>query len=175
MNAFNLLSGPVADALGWTLLHAVWQGFALVLPIAVVLYWLRNRSGVVRYRVGVFTLLAQLLVSAGTFFMVLPACCKSSIDACYAHGSLRSSGQVENGRPNAALASANPAVSGKSPEPVCSYLPNWRGPVWFAAGGWLDLSATAQPYGHQTRFRRLVDTNEPVAFRVGYSGHNPGA
>ena len=68
MNTFNFLSSPVADALGWTLLHAVWQGFALVLPIALVLHWLRNRSGAVRYQIGVFTLLTQLLVSSGTFF-----------------------------------------------------------------------------------------------------------
>lgn len=55
------------DALGWTLLHAVWQGFALVLPAAIVLHFLRNRSSAGRYRVGVAGLLAQLLVSVGTF------------------------------------------------------------------------------------------------------------
>lgn len=68
MNTFNFLTTPIADALGWTLLHAVWQGFALVLPDAVILHFLRHRSGVIRYRVGVFTLLAQVLASAGTFF-----------------------------------------------------------------------------------------------------------
>lgn len=68
MNAFNYLSNPVADALGWTLLHAVWQGFALVLPIAVVLHILRNQSSVLRYRVSVLTLLTQLVASSATFF-----------------------------------------------------------------------------------------------------------
>ena len=68
MNVYNFLTSPITNALGWTLLHAIWQGFALVLPTAVVLYFLRHRSGVMRYRVGVFTLLAQVLVSAGTFF-----------------------------------------------------------------------------------------------------------
>ena len=67
MNSFNFLSSPVADALGWTLLHAVWQGFALVLPIAVALHLLRNRSSALRYRIGTLTLLGQLLVSAATF------------------------------------------------------------------------------------------------------------
>ncbi|AKD57859.1 M56 family metallopeptidase [Spirosoma radiotolerans] len=67
MNSFNFLSSPVADALGWTLLHAVWQGFALVLPAAVALHLLRSRSSALRYRIGTFTLLSQLLVSTATF------------------------------------------------------------------------------------------------------------
>ncbi|MFD2938143.1 M56 family metallopeptidase [Spirosoma flavum] len=67
MNLIDFLNSPVANALGWTLLHAVWQGFALVLPIAVVLHALRSRSSSLRYRVGTLTLLTQLLVSAATF------------------------------------------------------------------------------------------------------------
>ncbi|GAB2571399.1 M56 family metallopeptidase [Spirosoma areae] len=67
MNAINFLSSPVADALGWTLLHAIWQGFALVLPIAATLHLFRNQASALRYRVGVLTLLTQLVVSAATF------------------------------------------------------------------------------------------------------------
>jgi bla regulator protein BlaR1 len=67
MNAFHFLSNPVVDALGWTLLHALWQGFALVLPVAIVLHLLRNQSSTVRYRLSVLTLLTQLLVSGATF------------------------------------------------------------------------------------------------------------
>jgi beta-lactamase regulating signal transducer with metallopeptidase domain len=67
MNLTDILSGPVANALGWTLLHALWQGFALVLPTAVILYLLRNRSSDLRYRVGVLALLAQLVLSIATF------------------------------------------------------------------------------------------------------------
>ena len=60
-------SNPVVYALGWTLLHAIWQGFALVLPTAVALYLLRDRSSALRYQIGVLTLCAQLLTSAATF------------------------------------------------------------------------------------------------------------
>ncbi len=67
MNALNFLSSPVTNALGWTLLHAVWQGFALVLPVAVILHLLRDRSSALRYRIGTLTLLSQLLLSAITF------------------------------------------------------------------------------------------------------------
>ena len=67
MNLINFLSGPVADALGWTLLHALWQGFALVLSTAVMLHLLRSRSSNLRYQTGVLALLAQLLTSVVTF------------------------------------------------------------------------------------------------------------
>ncbi|GAB4001874.1 beta-lactam sensor/signal transducer [Spirosoma daeguense] len=67
MNAFKFLPNSVVDALGWTLLHAIWQGFALVLPIAVMLHLLRNKSSNLRYQISVFTLLAQVLASGATF------------------------------------------------------------------------------------------------------------
>jgi len=66
MNAITL-SGPVTNALGWTLVHAVWQGFALVLPVAVLLHVLRSQSSALRYRVSVAGLLAQVLASVATF------------------------------------------------------------------------------------------------------------
>ncbi|WP_420146978.1 M56 family metallopeptidase [Spirosoma sp.] len=67
MNAFNSLSNPVVDALGWTLLHAIWQGFALVLPVVVILHLLRDHSSALRYRVSVSVLVIQILLSAVTF------------------------------------------------------------------------------------------------------------
>lgn len=67
MNTLQFLSSPVTDALGWTLLHALWQGFALVLPVAIALHVLRNQSSTLRYQISVFTLLTQLMVSVGTF------------------------------------------------------------------------------------------------------------
>ncbi|MBN8825921.1 MULTISPECIES: M56 family metallopeptidase [unclassified Spirosoma] len=79
MNAFHFLSNPVVDALGWTLIHAIWQGFALVLPMAIVLHLLRKRSSALRYQVGVATLSLQVLASISTFFwcyqpaVVIPA------------------------------------------------------------------------------------------------------
>lgn len=79
MNTLNV-SNPIMDALGWTLLHAIWQGFALVLPAAIVLHFLRNRSSAVRYRVGVIGLLAQVLVSVGTFgWLYKPAVALSAL------------------------------------------------------------------------------------------------
>ncbi|MBC7572502.1 MAG: M56 family metallopeptidase [Spirosoma sp.] len=79
MNAITL-SGPVADALGWTLVHAVWQGFALVLPVAILLHVLRNRSSALRYRMGVAGLLSQVLTSVVTFsWLYKPAAAVSAV------------------------------------------------------------------------------------------------
>ncbi|WP_177225826.1 M56 family metallopeptidase [Arsenicibacter rosenii] len=60
-------SHPAVWALGWMLVHALWQGFALVLPVAIGFHLLRKRSARLRYNLGVGTLLVQVIVSAGTF------------------------------------------------------------------------------------------------------------
>ncbi len=61
------LSSAAAIALGWTLLHALWQGFALVMPAALAMHLLRRNQSQFRYSIGVGTLLAQVIVSAATF------------------------------------------------------------------------------------------------------------
>ncbi len=61
-------SHPAIWALGWMLVHALWQGFALVLPVAIGFHLLRKRNARLRYNLGVATLLVQVVVSAGTFF-----------------------------------------------------------------------------------------------------------
>ncbi len=60
-------SHPAVRALGWMLVHALWQGFALVLPVAIGFYLLRKRNASLRYNLGVATLLTQVALSAGTF------------------------------------------------------------------------------------------------------------
>lgn len=82
MNYINsYLSGPVANALGWTLLHALWQVFALVLPAALLLHVLRNQSSALRYRISVLTLLTQLLLSVATFIWFYQPTAHSSVHA----------------------------------------------------------------------------------------------
>ncbi|GAB3539560.1 M56 family metallopeptidase [Spirosoma fluminis] len=67
MNAIDFLTSPVAYDLGWSLLHAIWQGFALVLSAALALHIFRSRSSAFRYRIGVVTLFVQVLTSVITF------------------------------------------------------------------------------------------------------------
>ncbi len=63
----NWLSSPTAEALGWTLIHALWQGFAVVLAIAVLLHVARRSRAALRYRIGMSGLFIQVLASLGTF------------------------------------------------------------------------------------------------------------
>ena len=67
MNLIDWLNSPVAEALGWTLIHAIWQGFAVVLSAALLLHLARRGRAAVRYQIGMSGLLAQVLASAGTF------------------------------------------------------------------------------------------------------------
>lgn len=67
MNLINWLTSPVAEALGWTLIHALWQGFAVVLTVAVLLHLMRRSRAALRYQLGMSGLLAQILASVVTF------------------------------------------------------------------------------------------------------------
>lgn len=67
MNLTNWLASPLAEALGWTLIHALWQGFAVVLTVAILLHLLRRSQAALRYRIGLGGLLMQFFASVGTF------------------------------------------------------------------------------------------------------------
>ncbi len=67
MNLINWLTSPTAEALGWTLIHALWQGFAVVLTVALLLHLTRRSQASLRYQLGMSGLLAQVLASVLTF------------------------------------------------------------------------------------------------------------
>jgi len=58
----------IIEALGWTLLHSLWQGALAALGFAVVLYFLRRSSARTRYAMGLFVLALVLVVSVMTFW-----------------------------------------------------------------------------------------------------------
>ena len=55
------------QALGWTLVHFVWQGAALAALFASLNWALRQASPSVRYVLAAGTLLAMLVLPVGTF------------------------------------------------------------------------------------------------------------
>src|SRR5215510_11953837 len=73
------MSAPLAfdratiDALGWTLLHFVWQGVLIAMAFAGVDRWLSRGSANVRYLVACGTLLVMLLIPIATFVVVRDA------------------------------------------------------------------------------------------------------
>lgn len=74
MNALLQLAGtPWAQALGWSLLHFLWQGLALGLLAWVMLALLRGASARTRYAVACGLLLLMAAAPAATFLHLLPA------------------------------------------------------------------------------------------------------
>jgi beta-lactamase regulating signal transducer with metallopeptidase domain len=65
-NGFSQLS-PAIEALGWTLLHFVWQGAAIGLALACFLAVGRRTSASVRYLAGGSALALMTLSATGTF------------------------------------------------------------------------------------------------------------
>lgn len=68
----DLLPGPAVSALGWTLIHSIWQGTLLMLIAVAVFYLLRKKSANTRYLTGVGFLFAQFVASAATFIYYYP-------------------------------------------------------------------------------------------------------
>jgi beta-lactamase regulating signal transducer with metallopeptidase domain len=68
MNAFEpLLAGPLVPALGWTLLHFLWQGALVAALAAAARMVLREASASARYLAGCTALALLLLLPAATF------------------------------------------------------------------------------------------------------------
>ncbi|MBS1839243.1 MAG: M56 family metallopeptidase [Acidobacteria bacterium] len=65
----NSFSPETLRTLGWSLLHFVWQGFALVAIASITMALLRRASA--RYVVGVLTLVAMVASVAITFVLLL--------------------------------------------------------------------------------------------------------
>ncbi|MBD0260246.1 MAG: methicillin resistance mecR1 protein, partial [Cytophagales bacterium] len=63
----HLLPEKLVTALGWTLLHSLWQGALIALLAGVALILLRKRSAAVRYYVTLTALATVFLLAVVTF------------------------------------------------------------------------------------------------------------
>jgi beta-lactamase regulating signal transducer with metallopeptidase domain len=63
----HLLAPALLQALGWTLLHSLWQGTGLGLGVALLLWALRQQAAVVRYRVAAVALATLVGLASATF------------------------------------------------------------------------------------------------------------
>lgn len=123
----------LTDALGWTLLHTIWEGAATALLLSVALSL--TRSSRVRYLVACTALAASLFGLAITFLYFVPA--NSFVPAVAPI--LRA---APNGSRAAVFAFATAAASNTA-------LPQWISIVWLsgvvifqlrALGGWMAVS-----------------------------------
>ena len=66
MNAMQVLAGPVAQAIGWALLHLLWQGTIVAGILAAVLALLSRRSANARYAASCTALAIVFVMFVGT-------------------------------------------------------------------------------------------------------------
>ncbi len=77
----SLISGPFIDALGWTLVHSIWQGALIASLVAIIMIMLRKGSAKSRYLVYFSSLILMLGISVATFIKVYdPADASEKID-----------------------------------------------------------------------------------------------
>lgn len=64
----DIINYNTSSALGWTLIHSIWQGFAILLAFGILYYIFK--PSVTRYRLGIGALTLQFLAAIATFFSV---------------------------------------------------------------------------------------------------------
>lgn len=69
---FSILAHPLAEAIGWTLLHSLWQGLVVVLLAKLALHWIPSDRPNVRYAVALSGLALIVVCSAVTLSLSLP-------------------------------------------------------------------------------------------------------
>ena len=68
---FGLLPAPVMNALGWTVLHSLWQGALVALLLAFLMLALQRQKAQVRYAAAVIAQLTVLAAALTTFVLSL--------------------------------------------------------------------------------------------------------
>lgn len=64
----DIINYNTSSALGWTLIHSIWQGFAILLVFGILYYIFK--PSVTRYRLGIGALTLQFLAAIATFFTI---------------------------------------------------------------------------------------------------------
>lgn len=68
----GFITGLPLEAIGWTLLHSLWQSLLIAGIVATASFVLRRHSAVIRYSIAVAAMLFQVLLSFATFMYRLP-------------------------------------------------------------------------------------------------------
>ena len=67
----NIFTGQVMSALGWTVLHSLWQAFLVALILSAFQFFLRKKGAHLLHTVGYVALMVVLTTSVITFFALL--------------------------------------------------------------------------------------------------------
>lgn len=63
----NIFSEEFIQALGWTMIHSLWQGFAVAIFMGIVMIGLQKKSSKVRHEFAFFSLFLIFIISLSTF------------------------------------------------------------------------------------------------------------
>src|SRR6188768_1912570 len=75
----ELFSSAWAQALGWTLLHTVWQAGLITLLVIVALRFIPSSLARIRYIVATSALILMVILSIGTFLFLATSIQQSEI------------------------------------------------------------------------------------------------
>jgi bla regulator protein blaR1 len=67
-NILQILPLNVAEALGWTLIHSLWQSFGLLILTLTFMYFAKRNS--TKYNIGISAILMQIIISTVTFVYI---------------------------------------------------------------------------------------------------------
>jgi bla regulator protein BlaR1 len=73
MISFQLFSNATAEALGWTLLHSLWQVFIVFVVILSAFRFFKNLSSQSRYSIACFGMVLSVIAITATFYRLLSA------------------------------------------------------------------------------------------------------
>jgi GWxTD domain-containing protein len=107
---------PAAKALGWTLVHSVWEGAVLALGLAAALSVVRSSRA--RYAAACLALLGMLAAFCLTFALLMPQHAIRRVTTLEAHG--------------IPLGSEQWLVAKKTTQRSASDFPAWLAPLWIA-------------------------------------------
>lgn len=63
----NIFSEEIIQAIGWTMIHSLWQGFAVAIFMGIVMIGLQKKSSKVRHEFAFFSLFLTFILSLSTF------------------------------------------------------------------------------------------------------------
>ena len=68
---YQVFSDELIYALGWTVVHSLWQGAIIALSLALIMPYLQRRSSRLRYEIALSALFVMLLCAICTFIIML--------------------------------------------------------------------------------------------------------
>ena len=195
----HFVSDALVNMLGWMLLHAMWQGAALALTAAVVLWLLRNQAATVRHGVAVAALAACLIAPIGTTWWMHtpeseastttaepattpappPAMVESMLELNATEMDMESASESQAGTLSSTVASYQTRLAPYLPYAVAIWALGATGFALRLAGGWwwtrrLRAQSEPTPAHWQEQVRRYANemglaTSVPLRWTAGVS------